>query len=568
MVNYAGFPHWKDTGHISPDLVSTSLGSFNLGLAAVSFLGQTTPKKGAWSLHNQAQMPRTVSQGTKHQGANQEFFGEMLVWPYTIDMGLVLSAKQYQVGVWNLTGYAQRLLAYSTAGLDGVAVSNPDGYPIAYLPTQYRSYQVDISSIGQASILGTINFTFQSLPTLSVELTGTRLVVFAFEPNWREPPVENLEWLTDVMTAFNGREQRLQLRGNPRRSLKYLLTFETKNKISRFESMLWGWQSLVFAIPVWMDWIRPTAVIAIGATTISVSTVLRDFSATRLAIIWRDYRTWEIVEIQSLTSSQLTLVKATQQAWTTMDRIIPIRLGMAPNSLSIPRATGTIGEASVVFSLEPESAIDSNRLGTSSLTQYKTLDVLLTYPAGMDDLSDDYSRSVAVADYSKGVWNTAQVTDGPVVTRPYRWMLKTRQEIMDFIKFLDNHKGKLVPFWVPTWSQDIELVQDIGASDLGIVINSILYTQQIKTHPNRADIVMFPADGTAPTLRGITTSSESVNNTEILTMDASLGVIRQISYFKGISFLTKCRFADDGFELIWHSDSIMEVSAKICEVLS
>jgi hypothetical protein len=507
--------------------------------------------------------------GNYTPGIDQAAFGQILIWPTSLDLGLVLSPKTCHVGIWNLTGYVQRLTNWAVINLDGVAITNADGYPVSFGSDQYRVYQVDVAASGQASLNGSIAFNFVARPTVSVALSGTRLVVFSFEPNWREPPTENLEWLTDVLTAFNGREQRLQLRGNPRRALKYLMTFETKNKVATFESQVWGWQNLVFAVPVWTDWTRPTAAVSIGVITISVSTSLRDFAATRLALLWHDYRTWEVVEIQSLTSSQLTLTKATQQAWTTMDRIIPIRLGRMAGSLPVPRPTGTIAEASITFSLEPTSATDSTRLGSSSLTQYKGLDVLLVSPNAGDGLSDDFERNMPVIDFNKGAWDIHETTDAPVVKRPFRWVLKSRQEIMDLLKFLDNHKGRLVPFWVPTWSQDIELVQDIGASDLGIVVNSILYTQQIKSHPNRSDIILYPADGSvAPTLRGLTASSESVNNTEILTMDASLGTARTKDYFKAISFLTLCRFANDGFEIVWHSDSVAEVTVDLQEVLS
>ena len=60
---------------------------------------------------------------------------------------------------------------------------------------------------------------------------------------------------------------------------------------------------------------------------------------------------------------------------------------------------------------------------------------------------------------------------------------------------------------------------------------------------------------------------ESTNNTETLSLNTSFGVIRKPADFKAISFLTYCRFDQDAFELTWHSDSLVEVSTRIREVL-
>jgi hypothetical protein len=559
-----------DFARITQAGLSSALGGFLLDPVALTvepqrYDSQNTPK----TLGNPIAYPQTLFQGVYSPGIDQEFYGHIIVNPRALDLGLVLSAKLFTIGVWNLTGYDQRMLSWTISGLDGVTITNADGYPVRYGPMAYRAYQVTVGTTGAAQITGSIVFNFEGISAGSdTSITGSRLIVFSFEPNWREPVSENLEWLTDVLSSHNDREQRLMLRQDPRRAMKYLYTFESQNKVNFFQGLLWGWQQRVFVVPVWTDWQYLSQNVSIGATTINVSTSLRDFSASNLVLLWRDYLTWEIVEVNTLTSSQITLKKATIGAWTTKDRIIPIRLGRLSKTLSIARPTATLAEATLQFTYEVGEAVDANRLGTSSWLQFQGLDVLTVPPnVGDTELTEEYERDMDTVDQGKGSWAVYDHSDGPMVTRPYSVLCKTRQEIMNLLAFLETRKGKLMPFWMPTWSKDLEQVQDMGASDLNILVKNIGYTRYIKQHANRSVVIFFPADNSTPIIKTITGSAESSNNTETISFDSSFGSIKKPADFKAISFLTYCRMDQDAFELVWHSDSIATMNFRVREVL-
>lgn len=559
-----------DLQRITQSELSNALGGFLSDAVALAMLRSPEPlATSAPSIGSPVAYPQTVFSGQYSPGIDQEFYGHIIVNPRALDLGLVLSAKLFTIGVWNLTGYDQRLLSWTLVGLDGTTITNPDGYPVRYGPQAYRAYQVTVGTTGAAQISGSIVFNFEGISTGSdTTITGSRLIVFSFEPNWREPVVENLEWLTDVLTSYNDREQRLMLRQDPRRAMRYLYTFESQNKVNFFQGLLWGWQQRVFVVPVWTDWQYLSQNISIGTTIINVNTLLRDFATSNLVLLWRDYLTWEIVEVLTLSSTQITLKKATNSAWTTKDRIIPIRLGRLSKNIQISRPTSTLAEATLSFSYEVGSAVGSNRLGTSTWLQYQSLDVLTLPPnTASGDLEETYERDFDTVDQGKGAWFISDHSDGPMVSRPYKWLLKTRQEIMNFLAFLEVRKGKAIPFWMPTWSKDMEQVQDIGAADLNILIKNIGYTRYIKNHVNRSVLIFYPADNSTPIIRTITGCAESSNNTETLSLNTSFGVLKKPADFKAISFLAYCRMDQDNFELTWHTDSVMEVGFNVREVL-
>jgi hypothetical protein len=568
MTAYLGTSMVKIQQLINPSNLSGDISAVDKTLGILRLVRGISINSGLRTIQVPTVMPKLARIGDSIPCTDQEFAGDITIWPYTIDMGLVLTAQVYTLGVWNLTGRAQYMVNWLVVGIDGVALTNLEGYPIWYGPTQYREYRLDVAVQGQAEINGTITVNFTGFAGLVTTITGLRLITFSFEPNWREPVIESLEWLTDVLTSHSGKEQRIALRTNPRRAIKYLYTLDYQNKVSNFESYLWGWQHRVFAVPVWTDWIRPTTLIPTGAMTINVVTSLRDFANTRLAIIWRDFLNYEVVEIQSLTASTLVLAKATIYNWEITDRIIPVRLARLDKTISIDRPTSNIAEASVTFTMEPITATDTTRLGTSIWQQYQGLDVLNVPVNSTEKVSEEYTREMVVFDNKKGSWNTLTLSDGPTAVRPYSWLLKTRQEIMNFLAFLEVHKGKQVPFWMPTWSKDIELMQNISSSDTTILIKKINYTKMIDVHPNRRDLAFYPTNSSLiPIVKRITSCVEVTGGNELLTIDTSFGVAKLITDFRAISFLTLGRFDQDNFELTWRSDSIMEVSTSIREVL-
>jgi hypothetical protein len=283
MTAFAGVTSPNPTILVTYDNTSADMARWDLVPYAQAAVVMSDAKAGTKTFHDAAIYPKSVNAGHTSEGIAQELYGHIIVNPRALDLGLVLSAKLFTIGVWNLTGYDQRLLSWTINGLDGVTVTNPDGYPVRYGPGAYRDYQVTVGTDGQATIAGSITFNFEGISTgADTTVTGSRLIVFSFEPNWREPVVESLEWLTDVLTSHNDREQRLALRQDPRRAMKYLYTFETQNKVNLFQGLLWGWQQRVFVVPVWTDWQFLSANIGIGTTAINVSTQLRDFATSTL----------------------------------------------------------------------------------------------------------------------------------------------------------------------------------------------------------------------------------------------------------------------------------------------
>ena len=74
--------------------------------------------------------------------------------------------------------------------------------------------------------------------------------LFPFEPDWSDGVIERMEWMTDIMRANNGDEQRVGVRDQPRVSLsvRYLLQ---RNDAAFLRNLAWRRSFYYFYLPFW-----------------------------------------------------------------------------------------------------------------------------------------------------------------------------------------------------------------------------------------------------------------------------------------------------------------------------
>jgi hypothetical protein len=312
---------------------------------------------------NYASGPKTLSgvsvegqdkAGALREGFEKMLYGKIIVIPRSKNMGFVLSDQQFTAEVWNAKRQARTLSEIDVTGNSGVNVDDPFGVPLHYATGQSRLYTINVLVDGAPNIDNVIIFDFAGeTGGADITLTGTRLVVFSFAPDWSDGLREKIGYLTDVITAYDDTEQRVQLRGVPSRGVAFrVLTVDGRDSAA-LDSLVWGWQHRVYGVPVWQD-IRPlNAPISVGGQTISVSTTDREFEVGGLCLVWRDVYDWEAFTIQSLTSSQITTVAKAQKSFQTQGTyVLPMRLGRLEDVLQLAHLSSDYAEAEVSFDID------------------------------------------------------------------------------------------------------------------------------------------------------------------------------------------------------------------------
>ncbi|WP_290906566.1 hypothetical protein, partial [Aquabacterium sp.] len=488
-----------------------------------------------------------------------DWYDRIHLIPGVLALGNLVQAQQRTIEVWNAWFVPQRLVSVAGVGTDGLTLTEPVAAPTTFGGLESRLYTLSISLVGPPTIDAGYTFSFVGLapqaPVLRV--TGARVIGFCFQPNWRTPLVERLVWLTDVIRRRNGSEQRVQLRSIPRREFEYLVTL-TDTSAARLDAVVWGWQARVFAVPVWTDPTVLAAALPAGSTSVPVTTALRDYAAGALAALVQDDYDHEIVEVLSVAGGSITLARPTTQDWPAGTHLYPARLARMGAQVRINRPTAAVIEASISLQVEPLQPL-AGITGPAPAT-YRGADAYLTAPNRVDALDDDITRALEIIDSQTGPWAVDDPEGRPDIVRSYAWLLADRAAISAHKAWLMARAGRLSASWVPTFSRDMELLEQAGGTSTVLIIRDIYYRNQYALADGRRDIAVRLPSGTWA-LRRIVAADQVVDGQERIQIDSALGVTVDPGVW--ICLLGLHRLDGDRVELAWHSPEVVAATANL-----
>src|ERR1700736_2407274 len=197
-------------------------------------------------------------------------------------------------------------------------------------------------------------------------------------------------------------------------------------------------------------------------------------------------------------------------------------------------------------------------------TQYRSLDVLDLEPNAAHANDTIYRRAQQKLDPGPGaliVIDRSGVATLEAKAVPF--MLRSRAEIANFLTFLTNRKGRLKPFWFPTWQADLFLSASASAGSSGISIINTGYTRFQFPRAARRDLAIIFLDGSAILYNRVVTSTEVGGGTETLGLDHGLESNIGPSTVL-ISFLPCSRLAvDETPEFRWETTCVVEATLQI-----
>lgn len=371
------------------------------------------------------------------------------------------------------------------------------------------------------------------------------------------PILERLEWLTNVIEHFDGSEQRIRLRGTPRRIFEFAVTVSGRDRRIA-ENLLDAGGAQPYIIPVWTDSQQLTNDLGSGATSITVDTSGRDFRDGGLMCLATGPRVYEIVEIDAVAADTITLASPTGKAWPAGALVIPLRSAFLPDRVALARFTG--GDA---YGRLRWQCVDANDYtAATGETEYRSVPVLLQRPNWTEDVRQEWQRKLDMLDFRTGGLYVDDEAEGPLLLQSHRWLLDGRAEIHAFRQWLYARCGRWRAFWMPTWAQDFRVVASIGSSATTIDVEHSGYTDQIDEDIGRRDIRIELANGTVY-YRRITQCVEVDGDTERLTINTALGVNISAADVALVSFMHLVRLNADSVEINWWARDTCEVALTV-----
>jgi hypothetical protein len=495
------------------------------------------------------EVPEQRSSGPQQRTSFDDWYYRIHVLPLRIDLGNLVTNQVRYVQIWNAFLQQQTLSSVSLENGDGVELVGPGAPPLAFAPLQLRRWQLSITTEGPPVIAATLSYDFVALGQRTVTITGNRMSAWMLPPDWSRPVAETLAWLTDVQQSTDGSEARFPLRASPRRSWEFSVLADRRER-QVLEHALFDWSARTWALPVWNDvsWLR--ANLALGVQSIPVQAASqRDYRPGGLAMLWKDVTTYELVEVSEITADGLQLARPTANAWAPGTRVLPCRTARMAETPSLERVTdqvmrSTVRLAAVETCDWPAAPPAATYRGRPVLEQRPDLDQAQTA---------EFGRQLVVIDGDIGPVSVDDISGKAWPLQSHAWQTWGRAEQANLRSLLYWLQGRAAALWVPSWADDLELVEPSLTTSSGIVVAWAGVARFGRAQAGRRHLRIELFSGQV-LYRQLIEATELDSQREFLQLDVPHGIALQPSAIRLISWMVLARLSSDTVELSHETD--------------
>lgn len=478
-----------------------------------------------------------------------DWFERIHVIARRYDFGNILTTQQTDIEIFSAFRHDDSTWTdfINNAG-EGVDLIGEPALPTTLSPFEGIQMELLIDTVGPPSVDTTLDFV-TSAGTIMVPITLERVVLF-FEPP-QVPYRERLEFLTDIMPGFDGNEQRVALRRNPRQFFEWEFMLEDDGvERSRIDSVLFEWQTRVFGIPIWHEESRVTSPIAVAQTTFTMDTTdFADYREESLILIYESPTKFDVLTIAvgGIAPTSITVDNGPLNSYATGTRIMPLRVGVIQGLVSGERYSPGHQRLRITFRVTDN---DSDLADTTGWSQYNSK-VLLDDCNVMtrDTLEEEFEQEVIVIDSESGqsTQDSPWATNRRAHTKTFRAVGKAG--LWAVRQLVHALRGRQVSFYLPSFTHDMQADSNLvmGSNQLDIV--NIGYTQFVRQRPGKNVIRIEFNNGDPPLIRAVTASLEVDATRESLTLDGNWPSAVPIAEIEAISYVEKVRFDSDSFEI-------------------
>lgn len=348
---------------------------------------------------------------------------------------------------------------------------------------------------------------------------------------------ERLEFLTDVLPAVTGPEQRRRLRDAPRIALSFDCQEEGRAArqlevvLARNGAGLWRVPLVQDSSPLLTPW--PAGTLSL---TLDLDARWCRYKVGGYALVMgNDARVYDVLEITAVDSYSIEVAAQGDHDWPAGVWVCPLVTARLPSVPAMARFTGGQVAGQVTFELaEP---LDETR--DAGAATYRGYPVVELRPDWSRDPETSHDRAVAYEDNEIG-FPVAYDQAGQVLGRTvFQVAMADRQEIAQLRGLLYALGGRWATCWVPSQAADFLVTAPLvsGASTLDVEWAGF---SEWSIAPWRRDVRIQLVDGTV-LYRRITAAVALGADQERLTLGSALGVSVAADQVALVSYLTLAR---------------------------
>lgn len=501
----------------------------------------------------------TFGAGVDEEQFLYDFYFRIWVFPLRMELRNPRTNVDIPFAIWNAYPWRNNLVSIDGTGTDGLTLDLET--PSQFREIEYRTVNLQITPAAPLTIEAVFEFVFQNGEGLFTFIAN-RASVLSIIPD--VPVNESWQWLTDVMVATDGTEQRVGLRAVPRRKMNAKLVALTEDEVrDNINKALFDFGGQV-VIPYFQYSTTTTAPAAIGSVDL-----MFDPAKT-------DLREGEYVFVLTKNAQELVKVETLGVAGCTIDA--PITIDVPQGSIVAPAFASVVENKSSIARYAVNDVADIEVNSTSSqaranfvrpgstvvIDTFDGYPILNKRPLANSNVEDQYDQGYERFDYQTG--SIEQITrwlftrqEGP---RQYLIHRAQQPEVMDFWRgFLDASRGMLNPFLIPTYRRDLFIAARPDDAAITMTIQGSDYASLFWPMAPYKRLYLWTKAGGHSVQVTSATLDEDGNSLVVLSAAMPSGDdYRDISF---ISYLLKCRLASDEVQLEHHGlETILNLSIR------
>ena len=523
-------------------------------------VGASSPLVGAITANAPIEMHPGNLSGVLATSFTREEYGRVVALPSDVDLGTVPDGAEVEIELWNAALAAATCSNAIESELDGITHNAP-AIPFSLNALASRVVTYVIGPGGPVNIAATHTFVFSS-GHLTVSITGARAVILMVWP--QDGIVEKLAWLTDIITAWTGGEQRAQVRMEPRRSFKMIFWPATRASAQRLENMTQAWRANHWSLPLYTEAERLTAAPAAGTYAISVDTSRMTLAAGDMAMVWWSEDSNQTLTVESLTTGSITFGKplAPPANHTGPVYAIPVHSARLASAPTKERRPAFQDKWTMEFLLDEDRDVPD----ALPLPQYLDLDVFVFPTRFLQSATQPvtYTRVTSELDYSSGKCYFASLSDYTAQQIQVDIVAIDRAAAFTAHQFFARRVGRCIPFWYPLYDADMTPTKTIGANDTLVVVADRRFAM-LNGHATRQHLYIETYAG-AQYFRQITSITAGDDGYEVLATNNALGVEVAPAQIRTMCFLGLFRLDEDEVEMTWSTAPALKTSMMVLEV--
>jgi len=496
------------------------------------------------------------------------FYNKIHVRPKQIALGNLLGTVVTQISVWNAYFVQKEFIDIQGFNDEGLEFTWPGNGPIPFQINSLEEIQGELEAVleGPAVIDADFDFVFPDGEIIRVTVTGQRTLTWPVTPDMGQGYGEKFKWTTDIITAENGREQRISLRDSPELAIEasYTAFFE---KLNLADALLWGWQTRIFAIPLFHLPVTLTANVQNGDLEIKVSDLsYKRFDMGELFVIHCDELNYEPLQIDSLDTTpgdnKINLLRPVQGNWPAGTKLYPMRLARTEKSISGQWPVNRVGTMQMRFVLEDDEVFVPSETSLGS-TLYQGYYVLPIRPNWIESMTQQFTRNVDIIENDIGPREYTDHSDLTTVIRSFLFQFHHLSNIHFFMQWYYARRGAQVPFWVPTWNNDMILVKNVINGESVLTIKNTQYSRLYVNNEGRNHLYIATRTGQIITTEILNIQVDPLDSAnELVTVDALLPDI-DYTLVDIICFMGLNRMASDELTVEWLSDKVARINSNM-----